>query len=60
MNTPPTKVASKRILVDLLGVREEIVYLQGVNTLAHFPTLKPINYILLYGAQELFMLDGDS
>jgi hypothetical protein len=28
--------------------------------LAHFPTLKLVNYILLCGALELFMLDDDS
>jgi hypothetical protein len=35
-NTPPTKVISKRILVELLGIREEsvILYLWGMNPLA--------------------------
>jgi hypothetical protein len=32
-NTPPTKVISKRILVELLGIRKESVmfYLWGMN-----------------------------
>ena len=28
--------------------------------LAYFPTLKLVNYILVYGARELFVLDVDS
>ena len=34
-NTPPTKVTSKRILVELLGIREEsvILCLRGMNPL---------------------------
>ena len=37
-NTPPTEVISKRILVELLGIREEnvILYLWGMNPLAYF------------------------
>ena len=40
-NTPPTKVISKSILVELLGVREEsvIFYLWGMNPLAYFSLL---------------------
>jgi hypothetical protein len=64
-NTPPTKVVSKRILVELLGIREEtvILYLWGMNPLAHlayFSLLKFVDYILMYGAGRLLMLDGDS
>jgi hypothetical protein len=35
-NTPPTRVTSKRIFVELLGIREEsvILYLWGMNPLA--------------------------
>ena len=35
-NTPPTKVVSRRIFVELLGIREEsvILYLWGMNPLA--------------------------
>ena len=35
-NTPPTKVTSRRIFVELLGIREEnvILYLWGMNPLA--------------------------
>jgi len=40
-NTPPTKVISKRIFVELLGVREEsvILCLWGMNPLAYFSLL---------------------
>ena len=40
-NTPPTKVISKRIFVELVGIREEsvIVYLWGMNPLAYFSLL---------------------
>ena len=40
-NTPPAKVISKRILVELLGIIEEsvILYLWGMNTLAYFSLL---------------------
>jgi len=36
INTPPNKVISKRIFVELLGIREEsvILYLWGTNPLA--------------------------
>jgi hypothetical protein len=36
INIPPTKVVSRRIFVELLGIREEsfILYLWGMNTLA--------------------------
>jgi hypothetical protein len=35
-NTPPTRVISKRIFVELLGIKEEsvILYLRGMNPLA--------------------------
>ena len=35
-NTPPTKVVSRRIFVELLGIREEsvILNLRGMNPLA--------------------------
>jgi len=38
INIPPTKVISKRIFVELLGIREEsvILYLWGMNPLAYF------------------------
>jgi hypothetical protein len=44
-NTPPTKVISKGILDELLGIREEsvILYLWGMNPLAYlayFSTMK--------------------
>jgi hypothetical protein len=63
-NTPPTKVVSKRILVELLSIREESVklYLWGMNPLAflaYFSILKLIYYVLVYGARRLLMLDGD-
>ena len=37
-NIPPTKVISKRIFVELLGIRDEsvILYLWGMNPLAGF------------------------
>ena len=40
-NIPPTKVISKRIFVELLGVREEsvILYLWGMNPLAYLSLL---------------------
>jgi len=40
-NTPPTKVISVRIFVELLGIREEsvILYLWGMNQLAYFSLL---------------------
>jgi hypothetical protein len=56
-NTPPTKVVSKRIVVELLGVREECVILclwgtKPLTYLAYFTTFKLIYYILVYGARE--------
>jgi hypothetical protein len=64
-NTPPTKVISKSILGELLGIREEsvVLYLWGMNPLAYlafFSTLKLVDYILVYGARWLLMLEGDS
>jgi hypothetical protein len=40
-NTPPTKVISKRIFVELLGIRKEsvILYLWGMNPLSYFSLL---------------------
>jgi hypothetical protein len=40
-NTPPTKVISKRICVELLSIREEsvVIYLWGMNPLAYFSLL---------------------
>jgi hypothetical protein len=40
-NIPPTKVISKRIFVEFLGIREEsvILYLWGMNPLAYFSLL---------------------
>ena len=37
-NTPPTRVISERILIELLGIREEsvILYLWAMNPLAYF------------------------
>jgi len=65
INTPPTKVISKSILDELLGIREEsgILYLWGMNPLAYlayFSTLTLVDYILVYGARWLLMLVGDS
>jgi hypothetical protein len=64
-NKSPTKIISKRILVELLDIREEsvILYLWGMNPLAYlayFSILKHVYYILVYGARRLLMLDGDS
>jgi hypothetical protein len=64
-NIPPTRVVSKRIFVELLGIREEsvILYLWGMSPLAclaYFSMLKGYVYILVYGARRLLMLDGDS
>jgi hypothetical protein len=52
-------------LDELLGIREEsvILYLRGMNPLAYllnFYTLKLVDYILVYGARWLLMLDGNS
>jgi len=40
-NIPPTRVVSKRIFVELLGIREEsvILFLWGMNPLAYFSLL---------------------
>jgi len=59
------RVINKRILVELLGIREEsvILYLWGMIPLAHlayFSVLKLVYYILVYGARRLLMLAGDS
>jgi hypothetical protein len=37
-NTPHTKVISKRIFVEFLGIREEsvLLYLRGMNPIAYF------------------------
>jgi hypothetical protein len=64
-NTPPTKLISKRISAELLGIREESVIhcLWGRNPLAYFrlfSTLKLVDYILMYGAWWLLMLHGDN
>ena len=64
-NTLPTKVISKRILDELLGIREEsvILYLWGMNPLAclaYFCMMRFIVYILVYDARWLLMLHGDS
>jgi hypothetical protein len=64
-DTHPTKVITKRILDELLGIREEnvILCLWGMKPLvylAYFSTLKLVHYILVYGARWLLMLDGDS
>jgi hypothetical protein len=53
-NTSSTQVINKRILVELLGIREESVmlYLWGMNPLAHlayFSILKLFYYVLVYG-----------
>jgi len=49
-NTPPTRVISKRILVELLGITEEsvILYLWGMNPLAYFSLLFYIKACLLH------------
>ena len=64
-DTPPTKVISKRIFVELLGITEEsvLLYLWGMNTLAYFSLLfylETVDYILVYGARRFLMLYGDS
>jgi len=50
INTPPTKVPSKRILVELLGIREKnvIIYLWGMNPIAYFSLLFYIENCLLH------------
>jgi hypothetical protein len=64
-NTPPTKVVSKRILIEFLGTREESLTLfMGYEPisliLAHFSVLRLVYYILVYGALWLLMLDGSN
>jgi hypothetical protein len=64
-NTSPTRLISKRILVESLGIREEsvILYLWGMKPLAYlayFSNLRFIYYMLVYGARRLLMLHGDS
>jgi hypothetical protein len=63
-NTPPTRVISKRVLVELLDIREEsvIIYLWGMNPLAYFSLLFYAKVYFLHlgvGARRLLMLDGD-
>jgi hypothetical protein len=55
-NIPPTKVVSKRILVEFLGIREEslMLYLWGMSPLAclaYFSMVGFVYYILVYGAR---------
>jgi hypothetical protein len=49
-NTHRTKVINKRILVELLSIREEsvILYLWGMNPLAYFSLLFYVKICLLY------------
>ena len=49
-NIPPTRVISKRTLVDLLGIREEsfILYLWGMKLLAYFSLISYIEICLLH------------
>jgi hypothetical protein len=49
INTPPTKLISKRIFVELLDIREEsvILYLWGMNPLAYFSLLFYVETCLL-------------
>jgi hypothetical protein len=64
-STPPTRIISKRILVELLGIREEsvILYLWGMNPLACISLLFYIDTCLLHlgvWCTAALMLDGDS
>jgi len=66
-NIPLTKVISNRILVELLGIREESVFTLFMGyepisfILAYFSKFRfNLLYILVYGARWLLMLDGDS
>ena len=64
-NTPPTRVISKRIFVEFLGIREEsvILYLWGMNPLAYFSLLFYVETCLLHLGvlcTVALMLDGDS
>ena len=49
-NIPPTKVISRRIFVELLGIREEsvILYLWGMNPLALLSLLFYVEFFLLH------------
>jgi hypothetical protein len=49
-NTPPTKVISKRIFVELLGITEEsvILYLWDMNPLSYFSLLFYVETCLLH------------
>jgi hypothetical protein len=49
-STPPTRVISKRILVELLGIREEnvILYLWSMNPLAYFSLLFYVETCQIY------------
>jgi hypothetical protein len=49
-NTPPTKVVSKRILVEFLAIREEsfILYLWGMSPLVCFSLLFCVGVYLLH------------
>jgi hypothetical protein len=49
-NTLPTRIISKRILVELLGIREEsvILYLWGMNPLTYFSLLFYVETYLLH------------
>jgi len=49
-NTPPTKVISKRIFVELLSITEEsvILYLWGMSPLAYFSLLFYVETCLLH------------
>jgi hypothetical protein len=46
-NIPPTKVVSRRIFVELLGIREESVrlYLWGMNPLACLAYFSMLRYV---------------
>jgi hypothetical protein len=64
-STPPTKVISKRILVEFLGIREErFTLFMGYEPISLGFSLLFYSdfycYILVYGARWLLMLDGDS
>jgi hypothetical protein len=55
-NTPPTKVISKRIFVEFLGIREVcvILYLWGMNPLAFFSLIFYVETCLLYPNNSSF------
>jgi hypothetical protein len=56
-NTPPTRVISKRILVELLGIRKESVmfYLWCMNPLAYFSLLFYIETCWLHTYIYIYM-----